>query len=663
MRNPRHLFILLGFIAQALAWDSYIFGFIAFLLWAVALKLRHRNYRFSLTTEAAALAFGCGVSVVLSKVLHTSMHFFIGDGLLLLQLVRLMRPLSKREKLTSVVIACFHFGVLCTLAPDSRFAILFIAAVFLLPGALKEVFTEPETLLERSHDGLLPEIRLVPTCRVALWLCLGSAFVFVIFPRFTGSRLQFRESLNAQGSLLDLVLDPRKGGRENSQEVLLQIEGASIRYLRCFAMTEFDGVKWWADTGAKLRFIDYVAPSVVQDSTRYAHRKVFVKNAQYLGKVVPVDGAPVYMQQNFFTHPFRNILSDALECRAMWTTSKNVYEYYVDNEAKPPALPRAIRDHLLYHPPQTARLKEWLADATSKGTNVLNKTRILELNLRNRFKYELGAPELSRLAPVDDFIFNRQEGHCERFAAAMALFLRMQGIPSRVVVGYVAATRNVFSGRQQARFCDAHSWAEGYFDGVGWLTFDATPGPPPGGDKSTFWDMVEDLDFAWYSYIVNFNGFSQQDLARHSGRFLAAIPRPAWDSLVYALSSLLVLCLVAKVMQGRRWNFRPRWLFRASKADSRKVARHTYDKMLSALAHGGISKDAQQTPFEFLIELRTASPGVYNEAALVTQSFCDSFYGAKDITPEKQAETDEALARLKLSLEGKHAANHDSKRN
>ena len=37
---------------------------------------------------------------------------------------------------------------------------------------------------------------------------------------------------------------------------------------------------------------------------------------------------------------------------------------------------------------------------------------------------------------IEDFVSNHPRGHCEYFATAMALMLRSQGIPSRVVLGY-----------------------------------------------------------------------------------------------------------------------------------------------------------------------------------------------------------------------------------
>jgi hypothetical protein len=124
MLNPRHLFILLGFLAQGLTWDSNLFLLIVTLLWCISVGLLRGRVKATLATEALALVFGCILSIALSRWMHRSAHFFLGDGLILLQLVRVTRELTKRERVTSLVIAAFHFGVLCTLAPNIRFLVL-----------------------------------------------------------------------------------------------------------------------------------------------------------------------------------------------------------------------------------------------------------------------------------------------------------------------------------------------------------------------------------------------------------------------------------------------------------------------------------------------------------------------------------------------------------
>ena len=651
MTNPRHLFILLGLLAQAITWDSYPAVLALIIAWVLAVTTFHRRFKVTLTTEAIALVVGCGLSLGINHLLQRSAHFFLGDGLILLQLVRLMRPLIGREKLTSLIIASFHFGVLCTLAPNIRFVILFTAALFVLPGALKETYLETTIPDHGKRPNAFP-FRLVPTARVALWLLLGSGFVFVTFPRFTGSPLQLRESLAEQGSLLDQVLDPRQGGRANSQQILMQIEGDNIDYLRAFALTAFDGVRWTADRSSALTHLRPASENNFRNS-RYLHRRVHVKTSQYLGGKVPVDGVTVFMKQNFFSRPLRSALTGTIEPATMWTTGNNIYEYYIDTRPEPEPLDPAHRPTLLAHPPQSARLENWLQGITGKGTNAFEKALLIQSYLLNNYTYQLGTPELSRLSPIEDFIFNRKEGHCERFAAAMALFLRMQGIPSRVVIGYVATTRNLFTGRLQVRFRDAHSWTEGYFEGKGWVKFDATPGPSGDAVSSDFKDMLDALDFAWYAHVVNFNGFAQRELATSTANVLRRVPPTLWQIFTWAMILLLITSTAIRFGKYRRWKWRlnPRPSARVSQS----VVRHHYDRMLNIIANKGLIKQEQDTPFEFLSQVDRASAPLRTEVATVTDSFCKTFYGEKPLTKTELSETEQALKRLKERCSDKAA--------
>ncbi len=56
----------------------------------------------------------------------------------------------------------------------------------------------------------------------------------------------------------------------------------------------------------------------------------------------------------------------------------------------------------------------------------------------------------------------------------MAVMARMVGLPSRYIEGYAAVPDSDGIARVTQR--NAHAWAEIYFSGFGWLSFDATPG-------------------------------------------------------------------------------------------------------------------------------------------------------------------------------------------
>ena len=64
-----------------------------------------------------------------------------------------------------------------------------------------------------------------------------------------------------------------------------------------------------------------------------------------------------------------------------------------------------------------------------------------------------------QLDPVLDFLINTRQGHCERFAAALALMLRWVRIPARVVKGY-RGCESQGHGKYVVRHSHAHAWVE-----------------------------------------------------------------------------------------------------------------------------------------------------------------------------------------------------------
>ena len=80
-----------------------------------------------------------------------------------------------------------------------------------------------------------------------------------------------------------------------------------------------------------------------------------------------------------------------------------------------------------------------------------------------RFSYSLHMEvKDSSLDPVEDFLVNRKEGHCEYFASALALLLRSIDIPARVVNGFKGGDWNDLTQTMNVRQKHAHSWVEAY---------------------------------------------------------------------------------------------------------------------------------------------------------------------------------------------------------
>jgi len=98
-------------------------------------------------------------------------------------------------------------------------------------------------------------------------------------------------------------------------------------------------------------------------------------------------------------------------------------------------------------------------------------------HLRGGYEYSETPPE--RPLPLDAFLFKDKVGYCQQFSGAMALLLRMAGIPARVASGFSPGSRDREKGTFEVSDLDAHSWVEVFFPGIGWATFDPTPSVSP----------------------------------------------------------------------------------------------------------------------------------------------------------------------------------------
>ena len=101
-----------------------------------------------------------------------------------------------------------------------------------------------------------------------------------------------------------------------------------------------------------------------------------------------------------------------------------------------------------------------------------------------RYSYTEDVPRSK--VPLDAFLFRDHGGYCQQFSGAMALLLRMGGVPARVAVGFSPGSLNPGQGEYIVRDLDAHSWVEAYFPHYGWVTFDPTPSIAPARAQEPF---------------------------------------------------------------------------------------------------------------------------------------------------------------------------------
>jgi hypothetical protein len=139
----------------------------------------------------------------------------------------------------------------------------------------------------------------------------------------------------------------------------------------------------------------------------------------------------------------------------------------------------------------------------------------------------------TNIDPIEDFVATARTGNCEYFASAMALMLRSQHIPARLVRGYKGGTYNSVGHYYLVQERDAHTWVEAWFptdevpateiagapsDGGIWYRFDPTPSrdnqvvlqAPDWKDKAAqAFDYVELL---WRDYVLSLNTTRQDEI-------------------------------------------------------------------------------------------------------------------------------------------------------
>lgn len=126
-------------------------------------------------------------------------------------------------------------------------------------------------------------------------------------------------------------------------------------------------------------------------------------------------------------------------------------------------------------PELSGRVKNWLSDVCGSLENGYDRLKALEAALAG-LSYTARPGEMPKeiSTPADylDYIlFENPEGYCAYFATAFTLMARSLGYPARYVQGFCVPgnASEVLSG-------EAHAWPEVYFEGVGWIPFEPTPG-------------------------------------------------------------------------------------------------------------------------------------------------------------------------------------------
>ncbi|MCP5099078.1 MAG: hypothetical protein GY943_26290, partial [Chloroflexi bacterium] len=119
------------------------------------------------------------------------------------------------------------------------------------------------------------------------------------------------------------------------------------------------------------------------------------------------------------------------------------------------------------------RVHELAQEIAGDLDNPYDQARAIEQFLR-QYTYSLDVPiPPEDVDPVDYFLFDLQAGYCDYYASSMVVLARSLGLPARIAVGFLSQQPDE-NGVQTIYQINAHSWAEVYFAGYGWVEFEPT---------------------------------------------------------------------------------------------------------------------------------------------------------------------------------------------
>lgn len=246
----------------------------------------------------------------------------------------------------------------------------------------------------------------------------------------------------------------------------------------------------------------------------------------------------------------------------------------------------------------------------------------------NAFTYSLKGLPVSK-TPLEDFLFETKSGNCEFFASALAVMLRLNEIPARLVGGYRGGHYNEVGQYYLVPQKYAHAWVEAYVKPKGWVRLDPTPAMIDSSASLTSGDsflrlsiLMDTLNYYWYVLVINYNLEKQFSILLK----LRSELRNPHVNLVFQKDIALTWFAILLLITGTGFALRISIIHRLRSPEQKILT-----SFLKKMEKQGYQKKTSQGLEEFVDTLRDA--GVrQTTAALFVKRFQEVYYRDKVFT-------------------------------
>ena len=424
---------------------------------------------------------------------------------IILLAVRLFSEKSGRNCLQIYVLSLFALAASSLYNLSAVFLVYLVPLLVLLTVSLVILaFYTKDSAMVISRAGLkkvLTVALIMPAATIPLMLIF-----FIILPRTQYPLWNF---LNMPGSRVTGFSESVQPGASASvgevKTVAFRVESERLPtnrlYWRGIVLNSLDGDIWVRKTPPAGEFTNLTSGPVIRQ-TIYPEpgrsRYLIALNIprQISGLRISSSDDHVFTRLSEAKQRFRyeavSVLSETI------TTRKGIArEFYL-----------RVPDHV------SARMLAMARDLLLRGKSDGEKLALLEdFYIKNRFSYTtIGLP----VGPdsLDAFLFETHRGHCELFATSAATLLRLAGVPTRLVGGYLGGVYNAMGGYYTVTEDMAHVWLEAYVSGRGWVTVDPSKwgvnfsAVGAAGEKGVIWRLRMYLDafgYYWNRAVITYD--------------------------------------------------------------------------------------------------------------------------------------------------------------
>jgi transglutaminase-like putative cysteine protease len=263
----------------------------------------------------------------------------------------------------------------------------------------------------------------------------------------------------------------------------------------------------------------------------------------------------------------------------------------------------------------------------------------------SRYQYSTNIPGVCDHDSSTVECFAHQKiGFCEHFASTMAILLRKEGVPARLVEGFLPGSIDPATNIETINTGAAHAWVEVYFPGIGWYIFDPTGGRadteaiPTGAPQP-----IPTARPIPSLLLPSGDGRDGADPSRRSTRPIGAgTTNGIGGSNAGGFAVIAVLLIAVVVLLG----------FLAYRRGPRgpMTPDGIYASVAGLARRFGFGPRPTQTAFEYATALGDVLPGVRPELQTVATAKVEVSYGRRELGDDRIRALRDSYRRVRVSL-------------